>query len=117
MMAQTQDHGRRDAIICLALASLVLLLYAQAARFDFIQFDDPRYVTENPRVLAGLNGSNVGWAFSTFYFANWHPLTWLSHMTDVSMYGVNPAGHHLNNILFHAINAMLVYVALSALMK
>lgn len=88
------------------------LLYARVATFDFTYFDDPRYVTENLRVRAGLSWENVKWAFTTFHFGNWHPLTWLSYMLDVQLFGVDAGAMHVVNALLHAANAALVFLVL-----
>ena len=95
-------------LVCLVLAALTLCLYWPACRHDFIHLDDPDYVTENPHVKAGLTWAGLGWAFRTSFSSNWHPLTWLSHMMDCQFYGLNPAGHHLTNVVFHVSNALLL---------
>jgi Flp pilus assembly protein TadD len=87
-----------------------LALYARVAGHPFIFFDDNRYVTENPTVQAGLTWQGVSWAFTTLHVSNWHPLTWLSHMLDVELFGVNPGAHHVVNAVFHAANAVLVFL-------
>ncbi len=79
---------------------------------DFIKFDDPDYVTSNPRVTTGLTWSNVGWAFQSGEQANWHPLTWLSHMLDVQLFGLQPGWHHLVSLLIHTANALLLFLVL-----
>jgi len=78
----------------------------------FVLYDDPEYVTENPQVQAGLTLSGVRWAFVTFHASNWHPLTWLSHMLDCQLFGLDPAAHHLISALFHAINSGLLLLLL-----
>ena len=70
-----------DALLAAGLAALALLVYLPVRNHAFVNFDDAQYVTQNPRVLAGLTWSGVGWAFTTLYAGNWHPLTWLSHMS------------------------------------
>jgi len=104
----------RDTLICLALGCLTLLLFAPAREHDFINYDDPAYVRE-PHVQRGLTLDGVGWALTTTHFANYHPLTWLSHMADVEMFGNNPAGHHLTSVAIHALNAVLLYLVLRAM--
>jgi len=99
-------------------ASLLLLLIAfgifwQVKNFDFVKYDDDRYVTENRHVQAGFSGDGVSWAFRTFHANNWHPLTWLSHMMDVQLYGLNPSGHHLTNLFLHALNTLLLFFVLT----
>ena len=83
------------------IAALTLVVYVQLLGFDFVRFDDPRYVTENPVVRAGLSLDGVVWAFTTFHESNWHPLTWLSHMLDVELFGLDAAGHHATSVLLH----------------
>jgi protein O-mannosyl-transferase len=75
--------------------------------------DDPAYVTGNRQVQQGLTSSSLRWALSVGPAANWHPLTWLSHMVDCQLYGLNPAGHHLTSILLHATNAVLLFLCLT----
>jgi hypothetical protein len=79
---------------------------------DFIGYDDQEYVTENPMVQAGLTWQGVRWAFTSFYAANWHPLTWVSHMLDVEIFGMNPAGHHLSSVALHLLNTVLLFIVL-----
>ncbi|MEA2708884.1 MAG: hypothetical protein QOF78_1485 [Phycisphaerales bacterium] len=104
----------RDTLLCLALGCLTLLLFAPVHEHEFINYDDPGYVFE-PHVRRGLTLDNVQWAFTTTHFANYHPLTWLSHMADVSMFGHKPAGHHLVSVALHSINAVLLYLVLRAM--
>jgi protein O-mannosyl-transferase len=101
------------AVICLALGLITLAVYAPSLTHSFLAFDDQQYVTENPRVQAGLTWSGVAWAARTHYASNWHPLTWLSHMLDCQLYGLKPAGHHLSNILLHTANTLLLFLVLS----
>src|SRR5437763_871941 len=68
--------------ICLALACAVLVVYAQTFHYGFVAYDDDQYVYENPMVKAGLSASGIAWALTTFFYANWHPLTWISYMLD-----------------------------------
>jgi Flp pilus assembly protein TadD len=76
---------------------------------DFVNFDDDDYVTANPVVLRGLTWHGVAWAFTTEHAVNWHPLTWLSHMLDVQLYGLDAGAHHLTNLLFHIGNTLLLF--------
>jgi hypothetical protein len=79
---------------------------------SFVRFDDPDYVTKNPQVAAGLTWAGIKWAMTTGHASNWHPLTWLSHMVDVQLFGVSSGPHHLMNLLLHTLNAVLLFVAL-----
>lgn len=96
----------------LLVAGLSIAVFWPATGNEFIYFDDDAYVTENPEVNAGLSWAGVRWAFTAVRNANWHPLTWLSHMADVSLFGLEPWGHHLVNVLLHGANAGLVAVLL-----
>jgi tetratricopeptide (TPR) repeat protein len=97
------------------LAAATLLTYWPVVHCEFITYDDPQYVTENPTVRAGLSARGVAWAFRSAHAANWHPLTWLSHMLDCQLYGLRPFGHHLTNLLFHTANAPLLFLVLGRL--
>lgn len=96
----------------IALVAFTVANFAGAGRFEFVRFDDPDYVTLNPRVSAGLTWSGFEWAMTTGHAANWHPLTWLSHMLDVQLFGMNPGPHHLVNVAFHVINTLLLFTVL-----
>ncbi|HTO07842.1 MAG TPA: tetratricopeptide repeat protein [Myxococcota bacterium] len=99
----------------LLLAGAAVWLYAPVREFPFLHFDDGQYVTGNPQVLRGLDAEGVRWAFTTFLASNWHPLTWLSHMADVSAFGSGPAAPHLENALLHGLCSALVFLALARL--
>src|SRR5262249_39610097 len=104
-------EARKLILLALALAIGTMLLYAPALRNGFVSLDDPDYVTQNPRVQQGLNLANVKWAFGTVNpVSNWHPLTWISHMLDVSWYGGKAAGHHFTNIFLHALDVALLFL-------
>lgn len=94
----------------LGLLAATWLVYGQTTAFNFIGFDDPYYVTGNPYIQRGFNAASLRWAFSSFYAANWHPLTWLSLMLDHDLYGLNPGGYHLSNVLLHLGNVLLLFV-------
>jgi len=96
-------------VIGVALVLITAALYAPMLHHQFINFDDDDYITNNARVKAGLTWSGVIWAFRTGAAANWHPLTWISHMLDCQLYGLNPAGHHATNLLFHVVNTLLLF--------
>ncbi len=108
---------RRSLILFAGLpALLALLVFWPSVGHGFLTLDDPLYVTENRAVAAGLSPSSVAWAFNIGHAGNWHPLTWLSHMLDVELFGLDPAFHHLVNILIHAVNAALIFFVLHALL-
>jgi protein O-mannosyl-transferase len=102
----------RPRLIGLLLALVTLLLYLPAAWHAFVIFDDGDYVTENRMVQQGLTWAGVKWALSTGHASNWHPLTWLSHMADCELFGLNSGAHHLVNVLFHVVNTALLYALL-----
>ncbi len=102
----------RPRLIALLLALVTLVVYLPVVHCDFVNFDDQTYVVENHQVQAGLSWPGIAWAFTTFRAANWHPLTWLSHMTDCTLFGLNPAAHHLVNVVIHAANAALLFLLL-----
>ena len=105
--------GRRYfALIALLLALGTLALYGPITRHPFIQFDDEQYIRGNPHVASGLSVSNLVWALTTREQANWHPLTWWSHQLDCTLFGVNPGGHHLVNLLYHVANTLLLLIFL-----
>src|ERR1039458_8297233 len=103
------------ALICLALALVTTALYWPMTHHNFINFDDDDYITNNSHVKAGLTWAGAIWAFQTGAAANWHPLTWLSHMLDCQLYGLNPGGHHSTNLLFHVANTLLLFLLLKQL--
>jgi tetratricopeptide (TPR) repeat protein len=102
-------------LICLLLVASVLGLYAGALNCEFVNYDDPAYVTSNAQVEKGLTWPGVLWALQSGAASNWHPLTWMSHMIDVTVWGLNPRGHHLTNIILHAANAALLFLLLREL--
>jgi tetratricopeptide (TPR) repeat protein len=99
--------------MALLIAAVVLLCFLPALRYGFVGYDDPDYITNNPIVYYGLSWRLAGWAFTSAHDSNWHPLTWLSHAADCSLFGLSPWGHHLTSILLHAANAALLFVFLA----
>ncbi len=95
--------------IALVLALVTLAIYLPVLHNGFVNYDDDDYVTNNRVVKNGLTPAGVHWAFTTFHAANWHPLTWWSHMLDCQLFGLNPAAHHLVNALIHSANAALLF--------
>lgn len=98
--------------IAIGLFGLAFATFARTLGNEFINYDDPGYVTDNRHVREGLAAESVGWAFRDVSQSNWHPLTWLSHMLDVELYGDAPGGHHLTNVLLHAANSVLIFLLL-----
>jgi tetratricopeptide (TPR) repeat protein len=112
-MENTARPGSNKVLlIALALVTATLLVFNRLGQAEFHDIDDQLYVVRNPHVLGGLSNSNIAWAFTAFHAANWHPLTWMSLQLDAMLFGPYPAGYHLVNVLLHAVNAALVFVAL-----
>ena len=111
MPEENRHFFQRNAryLIFTGLSILVLTIYLQTLGFDFINLDDNLYIYRNPTVLSGLNWDSVRWAFTAFHAANWHPVTWLSHLADVELFGADPGGHHATNIFFHLANTLLAF--------
>ncbi len=105
---------RSRVALAFLLAVVVLIGFSPVLRNGFVGYDDPDYVTRNPQVIAGLSWQLVAWAFTTAHASNWHPLTWISHAVDCSLFGLAPTGHHFTSLLLHAINTALLFIWLSA---
>jgi hypothetical protein len=104
------DDLRQKPILLGALLVLAtLLLYGPVTHHEFLVLDDDMYVTKNIHVNTGLNLRNVVWAFTSFHEANWHPLTWISHMADCQLFGLNSGPHHFVNVVLHAANVLLLF--------
>ncbi len=114
-MQPTSSHQGKIILICLGLLLLVVFTFLPVSNNGFIFYDDPAYVTGNPHVQAGWTWENIKWAMNSTVGGNWHPLTWLSHMLDCQWFGLNPRGHHLMSLLFHAINTVLVFLVLEGM--
>ena len=98
-----------------ALVVLTALVYIELNRHEFLLYDDHEYVVENGIVNEGLTPTGLVRAFTTFHAHNWHPLTWLSHMGDVELFGLDPRGHHLGSLVLHLLNTLLVYALFAGL--
>src|SRR5277367_5180107 len=101
-----------NAILCILLAAATIALYSPVIGYSFVITDDHDYVTANPHIHNGLAWSTIRWAFTSTDAANWHPLTWLSHALDYQLFGLSPAGHHLDSIVIHSLNAVLLFLLL-----
>ncbi|MDA3898302.1 MAG: tetratricopeptide repeat protein [Desulfobacteraceae bacterium] len=99
----------RKILLIVALIISVFSVYGPAFHFNFVNYDDPAYVSNNETVKEGISLKNVIWAFTTFSNSNWHPLTWLSHMLDVTLFGLNAGYHHLINVVIHTCNTLLLF--------
>jgi protein O-mannosyl-transferase len=114
--ASFEKWGRTRLIfICLGLVALVWIVFGQTLGAQFVNYDDDKYVYENPRIVAGITVPGIASAFFHFHSSNWHPLTSISHMLDCQLYHLNPGGHHFTNVLLHSIVALLLFRALRQL--
>ena len=111
---RTSSQNHHFLILCISFVLIVatVVVFWKVRSHEFISFDDNEYVTNNPHVKSGLTLSGAIWAFVAMHSNNWHPLTWLSHMLDCELYGLNPGGHHLTNLLFHIANTLLLFLVL-----
>jgi tetratricopeptide (TPR) repeat protein len=112
-MLQDLSPSQKKLIVCLLLFLVTLAVFWQVKNSDFVNLDDEQYVTQNPHVRGGLTADGLVWAFTTTHASNWHPLTWISHMLDCQLFGLDPAGHHLVNLLFHVANTLLLFLVLN----
>ena len=112
---QRTGNLTRPWLVSAFLVLAVLAVYLPVVHLGFLTFDDDQYVTRNAHVQGGLTWAGLSWAFAQAHASNWHPVTWLSHMLDCQVYGLNPAGHHLTNLLFHAANTVLLFLWLRSL--
>ncbi|MGO9371459.1 MAG: hypothetical protein ACLQBD_05075 [Syntrophobacteraceae bacterium] len=104
-------------LIYLLLTAAAIVAFWQVSQCDFIHYDDPLYVSENIHIRDGISMQAIRWALTTCYAGNWHPLTWMSHMLDVQLYGLNPRWHHLTNLLFHIANTLLLFFVFHRMTK
>ncbi len=112
------NTARRHLLACALLVVLTAAVFGQALTFDFVGYDDPETVTDNPHIRDGITFESLRWALTSFqYFANWFPVTWFSHMLDIELFGMNPAGHHATSLLLHALNVLLLYGVLFAMTR
>ena len=103
----------RTPLLGLLLFFGTAALYVPALKNGFVNYDDPAYVTQNPQVAEGLTARSLAWAFASTAEANWHPLTWISHMLDVQAFGMSPEGHHAQSVFWHAVNVVLLFLLLT----
>jgi tetratricopeptide (TPR) repeat protein len=108
-------NKRPNLAIIIILFTVTVALYSRAAYFPFSVLDDRDYITENVHVTSGFSISSIKWAFTTFHASNWHPVTWLSLLMDSQLFGMNPVGYHLVNVLLHALNASLLFLLFNAM--
>jgi protein O-mannosyl-transferase len=115
--AVAQPSTRLIAALCLALYLATAAVYWQTAHYAFIAYDDDQYVYENPHVQAGLTLPGVAWAWTTFFYSYWHPLTWMSLMLDRQLFGSYAGGFHLMNVALHMAAAVLLFLALARMTR
>ncbi len=111
----TSPSGLTLGLVCMALAATVWLVFGQTLNHEFVNYDNDVYVYENPQIKAGLSWQGIAWAFTHIHVDEWWPLTSLSHMADCELYGLNPWGHHLTNVLLHAATVIFLFLALHRL--
>ena len=102
-------------VLAAALVAITAALYAPAYNYPFVDWDDPVIVADNPYIADGLTWSAIRWASTAVYYGDWRPVTWLSHLLDVQLFGVVPGPHHLTSVILHALNAALVFGLFAAL--
>ncbi len=105
----------RIPLLAAALIVLTCAAFEGLRRNEFVKFDDPEYITENTHIQGGLTLDSVVWAFKSGDAANWHPLTWISHMVDIQLFGLNPVGHHLHSLALHVIATVLLFRVLQSM--
>lgn len=109
-------HSKNAKLLIFAGTAVLLiavtLTFFPAIHNGFVDFDDPLYILENPRVQSGLDWQGVKWAFTTGYGANWHPITWLSHLMDYELFKLRPWGHHFTSVILHVANTILLFIFL-----
>ncbi len=110
--SEPAEAPRRVWVFCFLLLIAVFAVYSPVRNYPFIAYDDDTYVTENPHVQAGLSWATIRWSATSLDATNWHPLTWLSHALDCELFGLNAGWHHINNVLIHAVNVLLLFLLL-----
>ncbi|MFH1371967.1 MAG: tetratricopeptide repeat protein [Planctomycetota bacterium] len=115
----TLEHRQKRIriLIYAGIAAITIAAYEPIRNNSFIGLDDPTYITDNPNVNSGITVDSVIGAFTKTYAANWHPLTWLSHMLDCEIYGLNPLGHHITSLLIHIAGSVLLFRVLSRMTR
>ncbi len=107
----------RSAILCLLLAAATAWVYWDTLRFDFVTYDDPSYVVENPHVAEGISQAGLRYALRSTDMSNWQPLIWFSYMVDYEFYGLRAGGYHATNLLFHVLNTLLLFLLLRGMTR
>jgi tetratricopeptide (TPR) repeat protein len=109
VMPEQKPSKQQLVLISAGLVLLILAAFEPLRHNEFVSYDDYEYITANPHIKSGFTSPSVAWAFTSGYAANWHPLTWLSHMLDIELFGLNPLGHHLHNLFLHTLNTVLLF--------
>lgn len=109
------EAGRKRLAIVAAIVVLTAALFWPVREFEFLDYDDQEYVAGNAQVRKGLTGESISWALTAAHADNWHPATWISHMLDIEIFGLDPGPHHLVNVAFHVANAVLLFLLLTTL--
>ena len=104
------ESAAATVLVAVLLVAAAAIVFGRTVAFDFINFDDPYYVSDNPHVSGGLTASDITWVLTQRHASNWHPLTWISHMLDCQIYGLKPWGHHLTNLLLHAATSVVLFL-------
>ena len=99
-------------LACVVLICLAFALYFPTVHYSFLNYDDNEYVTTNSHVRSGLTPASLKWAFSNIDIGHWEPITWITHLADCTLYGLNPAGHHLSSVLLHVVNVCFLFLLL-----
>src|ERR1700720_300887 len=107
-----KESWRTRLSIAVFLIGITWAVFGQTFHHQFINYDDPLYVYDNPHVRAGLNWHGIAWAFTHVHSQNWHPLTTISHMLDCQLFGLNPGPHHFTNVLLHTVAVLLLFAVL-----
>src|SRR4029079_8371659 len=107
-LARPRGWQATDLVVAAALVVAVFAVFGRVLGHQFLHFDDNEYIYDTPHVRTGLTLANVGWAMTAYHSNNWHPLTWISHRLDVTLFGLAPGPHHLMNVALHAVNAVLL---------
>lgn len=106
-----------NTVFCVLLAAATIALYSPVLGYSFVVLDDREYVIANSHIHGGLGWDTIKWTFTSTTAANWHPLTWLSHALDYQLFALNPTGHHLDSVLIHALNAVVLFLLLAWVTK
>ena len=114
-MEKRFQFDRQSLLVVIALAGLTVAVFWPVVSFQFINVDDSVYVTANDHVRQGLSWQNADWALASLDAANWHPMTWLSHMLDVTLFGLNPGAHHATSLLIHVLNVIVLFLCLRSM--